>query len=495
MDCGICIEPFNKSKRTRVVCPYCPTDGTETACCRSCVQTYLLQDDAQTPRCPSCRSGWTEDFLSDSFPKTWLLKEYKFHREHVLLDMERARLPEAQEDAGRYKRALEFKQQIDRITEPLKQRIRTIPEAIEEQRCLQEYHRVQYGRMQTERACGYTRRDEEGRRFESAAWAAYKVAKDAYWHAIIPIQQQIHRLQTKEYNKAVRTVKHFGAEPAAETETEQKKVQRATWTFVMKCSKPDCNGFVGTNWACGLCQTTFCKDCTEEVKEGHTCDPDHMATAQALRKEAKPCPKCAAMISKIDGCDQMWCTQCQTAFSWRTGQIETTHVHNPHYFQWMRENGRVAPPRPNGECLTPAEVLEQAAHYLRRDNELMEWCRIVRHYRSEERNQSRSLQNRQNEDWRRELRVQRLVNEITDEQWKIKLQRGEKALQKTARVVEVLQMFCQVGIDFLREAMLDTSDKAAIKRQFEELRTYCNTAFEKIGNRYNNEVPYIMMEL
>jgi hypothetical protein len=157
----------------------------------------------------------------------------------------------------------------------------------------------------------------------------------------------------------------------------------------------------------------------------------------------------------------------------------------------MRTSGNVAPQRPNGECLQPEEILGQSAHYLRAHPNLLAWCRAVHHYRYELRREQRSLQDRQNDEWRRQLRVRRLVNEITDDEWKCKLQKGDKATQKTFRVIEVLEMFSQVGIDFLREAMLDTSDKEAIQKQFEELREYCNTAFQKIQKRYKNEVPLI----
>ena len=41
----------------------------------------------------------------------------------------------------------------------------------------------------------------------------------------------------------------------------------------------------------------------------------------------------------VRNCDQMWCTQCRTAFSWRTGTIETGVIHNPHAVRWRREHG------------------------------------------------------------------------------------------------------------------------------------------------------------
>ena len=63
------------------------------------------------------------------------------------------------------------------------------------------------------------------------------------------------------------------------------------------------------------------------------------------------------MISKIDGCNQMWCTQCHVAFDWKTGAIQNS-VHNPHYFEWLRKNKLIIQPVIQEECLTNEQILD-----------------------------------------------------------------------------------------------------------------------------------------
>lgn len=48
----------------------------------------------------------------------------------------------------------------------------------------------------------------------------------------------------------------------------------------------------------------------------------------------------------VKNCDQMWCIECKTAFSWSKGTVEVGVVHNPHFYQWMRQNGGM--PRTDG---------------------------------------------------------------------------------------------------------------------------------------------------
>ena len=120
-------------------------------------------------------------------------------------------------------------------------------------------------------------------------------------------------------------------------------------TFIKVCPTTDCKGFLSDKFVCGLCKCSVCKDCHEILQDNHICEPALVMSINNIKAEAHSCPSCATLISKIDGCDQMWCTQCHTTFSWKTGAIEKGVTHNPHYYQWMRMNGGM--PRTAGDYL------------------------------------------------------------------------------------------------------------------------------------------------
>ena len=142
---------------------------------------------------------------------------------------------------------------------------------------------------------------------------------------------------TLKYN-----IQNGNVDGSSKEEMEQKKR-----SFHRACPVADCAGFLSSQWKCGVCETWTCKDCMEVIgkdKEAeHVCNPDVLASAQLLNKETKPCPSCSAAIFKISGCDQMWCTQCKVAFSWRTGLKVNGTIHNPHFYEWQRKNGGARP--------------------------------------------------------------------------------------------------------------------------------------------------------
>ena len=107
MACPICVENM-KSKKC--VCAYC-----KFTTCLDCAKTYLLS--CQTPSCmnPDCKHEWNNDFLYDTFTKTFIKKEYKNHREQVLFDKEIAYLQGTQPFVERVIRTEEVKKKIDAL--------------------------------------------------------------------------------------------------------------------------------------------------------------------------------------------------------------------------------------------------------------------------------------------------------------------------------------------------------------------------------------------
>jgi hypothetical protein len=116
--------------------------------------------------------------------------------------------------------------------------------------------------------------------------------------------------------------------------------------FKRACGVEDCRGFLSSQWKCGVCKIFTCKSCFEVIGEKkddpHACNPNSIKSAQLIKKETKPCPSCATNIFKIIGCDQMFCTQCHVAFSWKSGMRINGVIHNPHFHEWVRLGGQLA---------------------------------------------------------------------------------------------------------------------------------------------------------
>jgi hypothetical protein len=111
------------------------------------------------------------------------------------------------------------------------------------------------------------------------------------------------------------------------------------YVYLEKCKIENCRGFLNNHGICGICNKITCLLCStvDIAIDTHLCNPDDIESTKLIKKDTKPCPQCQTKIFKISGCDQMWCTQCHIAFSWKFGTLETK-IHNPHYYQWMKEN-------------------------------------------------------------------------------------------------------------------------------------------------------------
>jgi hypothetical protein len=198
----------------------------------------------------------------------------------------------------------------------------------------------------------------------------------------------------------------------------------------------------------------------------------------------------------------MYCTQCHTAFSWRTGRVETGTIHNPHYYEFMRQrNGGVAPRNPGDipcggllrdrtliSALNQARIQDTHEVYMA----LTDYHRIYNHIQHVELPRYVIRRIAENED----LRIKFLVNEITEAAFKLELQKREKANEKKQEIHQILTMYQTVVMDVLNRTagMISLTQFEGIYNELDEIRKYMNTQFITISKLYNCVVPNIIFE-
>jgi hypothetical protein len=493
MDCIICLETTDRKSRSPSSCPFC----TQTVC-RTCMQTYLLQDDVTDPVCPNtdCKKTWTQTFLCATLTATFRLGPYKDHREKVLFDREKARLPDTQDEAKRYKDAVTIYEPAHAELLCVQKLLKTIPEKTTYETLYTRYGVLRRKAFCEERAKNTTGTYDEletiacDRPDVKALRVEYKAAEKAYKTASRPLKDQIKNLHGQIVSVQYAAT-HYGHGRVAAEEPKQRRA------FVMKCPQSTCEGFLSMQYKCGLCEVHVCAHCHIVKKEEHMCDPDLVETIKHIRKETKPCPKCAALISKIDGCDQMWCTQCHTPFSWTTGAMATGVVHNPHYFQYLRETGQAIPRADNpGFACGAVNNLDRTLTHLARAVPaalpLVETFRTLSHVRDIDLMiRRRTLTGYNEQEWRRQLRVQRLVGEIDEAKWKTVLQQHEKAFHKDTAWVQLLEMYTTVSLETMAE-LTRTSDAevvAQVAGRLTTIREYSLQEAEKVAKMYGCVIP------
>ena len=275
-------------------------------------------------------------------------------------------------------------------------------------------------------------------------------------------------------------------------------------TYICPCPNNDCRGFLSTRYKCGICNIQACSECREIKKENHTCDPNILESVKEIKKTTRDCPNCRTLIFKISGCDQMYCTQCHIAFSWRTGKVEKGQIHNPHYFEYLRANGEI-PRNPNEERCggLPDIWFLNNIHYkvplskpvLRFHRPepkfvadlLSQIYREVRHIREVEINALPTiLDNQTNLD----LRISFLLKEISEDDFKVKLQRREKERTKKLEYREVLDMYVNVMQDLFYELEQSKNYEKFITQE-EKVRSYVDSGIFSINEKYDSKLKNI----
>ena len=301
--------------------------------------------------------------------------------------------------------------------------------------------------------------------------------------------------------------------------------------FSYKCPVENCNGFLNERFECGICDNKICRHCMEIKEEEHECSEDKKETVKLLRQDTKPCPKCGELIHKLPhGCDQMYCIKCHTAFSWRTGQLERGHIHNPEYYRWMRENGRDIPRNPldvrHDPCgnqiidytsllrivrkYFPSRTVSQTTQGYRRyhsnvinDDQqtviIANMHRMIGHINYL--NTTYQNENQHEEQTLRKMRANYILNKINKNDFKKKLQMLEKKNNKSKKMNDIWNLLRLVLIEYIGKITEENYEKEEGIRiinqiiiESEKIRKYCNNSFNNVGKVFSMVYPGINTE-
>jgi hypothetical protein len=455
--CPICLTHYTSVIRQPIQCPYCPASA-----CRQCTSQYLLSS-LNNPHCLACKREWNREFIDTKLTQTFRKGPLRQHRRSVLIDREKGRLPAMQA-------LLEARKEHD-DAEVL-------------------YHRVRRRRVELKR-----QREEIQRQYVATDTQEQLAAR------LAPINRERTELRAQR-DAALQRMN------AAQLILTGR--QREVRQFIMKCPSDDCRGFLSSAWKCGVCQKFFCHECHVEKAgqkdEEHVCNEGAKATAAMIKQETKACPKCGIRISKIDGCDQMWCISCQTTFSWNTGQIlMNTVVHNPHYYEYLRRVNNGVIPReagdvpcgglPNAYSLTRL-VMAIPTLRVEEKTEVLDMMRCLSdiHY---VRLPQFALQRPANVN--QDLDIRYLMNEITEEEWGTALERGETKFEQKREIGLILQTLIHIGSEKLTQVQNATNadrgtiSKAAIQ-ELRNVRDYTNKSLKDKGLLMGMVVPKVTTE-
>jgi|688.fasta_scaffold16096_5 hypothetical protein len=260
--------------------------------------------------------------------------------------------------------------------------------------------------------------------------------------------------------------------------------------FIRHCPNDDCRGFLNITLKCNICEMWACGDCREvkgnECNTEHVCKEDILASVKSLEKDTKPCPKCASSIFKIDGCNQIWCYNCHTAFDWKTLKIETGRIHSPEYFDYLRHSGKEIPRTegdiPCGRELSHYFISRNISKLSKADTDMIRSVIYIRDNQLIRFNPGNLV------DINRDIRIKYMMKMINKDKFKLLLQKREKETSKKIDISNLLEMWIQCMTDiyyrFEKDYMI----------QIQNLQNYTNECFKKIAETYNCKVYAIFHE-
>ena len=252
-----------------------------------------------------CKRGWSSEFMAATFPLSFRNDTLRKQRRNILLEREKALLPAMQVFVGYWKNMRKYEDEITKIRavygDPA---IRTATE--EQEQTLSWRYKVAtttYRTMLHQKVALTASIEAEPDLVKRLALRGKRrELKERINDMRDPYARLVEewRKMTEELNTAIRNMWHNKQLYDGTDGVTQRR------EFVMKCADEHCRGFLSSAYKCGTCEKWTCSDCLVVIgpeKDGeHTCNPDTVETAKAIKADTRPCPKCGTRISKIDGC-------------------------------------------------------------------------------------------------------------------------------------------------------------------------------------------------
>jgi len=340
--CPICIENYSKTKHFKVECFNC-----DFTACRKCIRYFVINSSNNSVNCMSCKIVWNDKYISNALLPAFFKKDYRTHTNKNSIEEQLALLPDTQPEV---EVIIEREKAIDENSKINKMKIDIY-------KYIDSYKQTKISDFIREIRVENSKKIDDKYQEELKKPRNERMKKSNISKMIYDNKQAINIKATNLFNKYIETINEDNkkyiedSNKVKELEKKQIELRKIIYkdTIVTKsiynrpCSNSTCNGMLKTDSnLCSICYHITCSKCLQpynkDIKD-HKCNEDDIKTAKLIKHDTKYCPKCNFGITKISGCDVMFCTQCNTSFNWKTMEILTKNLHNPHYLEYLRKNG------------------------------------------------------------------------------------------------------------------------------------------------------------
>jgi hypothetical protein len=466
MECSICCSTFNKVTRKEIKCKSC-----NEHVCKQCVVQWLKERTNFT--CPCCNVVWDTDFCFNNVSKK-ISDDYKKIHTDLIFKIEQTFISQTQP-------FIQIEKMYDDAQKELKETYahKTMCDSI-----------PMFKRHNRPKAMTWK---EDERTKEIAK--TYK--KKDYLNII---DHQMRELRHKITQLSECLMQHHNIDMLNENLQCNIQVEKQNEKISLPCPINECKGYIFSNTGkCGICETIVCKKCHVIIgQESHECKKEDLETIKMIHEQSKPCPKCFTRISKIDGCDQMFCIHCKTAFSWKTGKIETGRIHNPHYYDELRRiNNGIIPREPgdNPNNVHCQEIMRIQAVF-REDGKYDQQTKdnyntLVREYLYQNATLMRYTNNDENINFNTNFknRLRYLKNEISEDQFKSLIYSNFKNTKCRKEVNNLVNEYLNICRTILN-SMYNTFQPRLNEKVFIDLYKLYKDLFDEYKKKYINIYKY-----